>query len=157
MARVSSFRDRGGLFTSLIYLYMYKSYQLIATIITKAIWNCQQKSNNDIHKNTWTRMKNHTHAYILWSQWPISELWANKLWTLLNDLGSGLELLTSRFFVLLYSCFPLRDIGCLRKIKKINFEYFFFFVVITECLLFILRDIRFKFRLELFGHLCMLY
>lgn len=43
MARVSSFRDRGGLFTSLIYLYMYKSYQLIATIITKAIRNCQQK------------------------------------------------------------------------------------------------------------------
>lgn len=39
MARVSSFRDRGGLFTSLIYLYMYKSYQLIATIITKAIAN----------------------------------------------------------------------------------------------------------------------
>lgn len=39
MARVSSFRDRGGLFTSLIYSYMYKSYQLIATIITKAIAN----------------------------------------------------------------------------------------------------------------------
>lgn len=64
MARVSSFRDRGGLFTSLIYLYMYKSYQLIATIITKAIWNCQQKSNNDIyikiHGREWKITPMHT-------------------------------------------------------------------------------------------------
>lgn len=154
MARVSSFRDRGGLFTSLIYSYMYKSYQLITTIITKAIWNCQQKSNNDIHKNTWKITPMRTFCDHNGQYQSFGPITCDLYWMIWVPVWNSWHPDSSFSCILV---FLWEILGACAKLRKSTSSIFFFFVVITECLLFILRDIRFKFRLELFGHLCMLY